>query len=140
MSTHEQRGKPRSYQQHKRFFAVCAAAFDHWPERHAFQPDNAEHLRSWLLVKAKHCVIQSFELSDDASEAASLVPIIMATMARQHCWARAKGNTLHVCVPQSISYQHVDHQAFQKINDDVDEIIRAETGLDPEQILRERGA
>ena len=140
MSTHDERGKPRSHIQHKRFFAVVAAAFDHWPEAHPFQPDTADHLRAWLLVRAKHCTIQTFEMSEDASEVARLIPVITAAMMGRHCWAKASGTTLHVCVPQSINYQTVGHQEFQKINDAVDEILRAEIGLDPDKLLTERAA
>ena len=137
MSTHEAKRKARSYDQHKRFFAIIAAAHSHWPECHAFQPDSAEHLRAWLLVKAKHCTIRTFELSDDAGDMARVIPIVTASMLGKHSWAKASGNTLHVCVPQSIDYKTVSHQEFQSINDAVDEIIRAETGLDPETLLRE---
>lgn len=133
--------KPRSIDQHRRFFAVLAAIHSHWPEKHPFQPDSAEHLRAWLLVKAKHCVINTYYMNEDASEAAKLLPIITATMLRKHCWCRARGNELHVCVPLSISIHGPDsigHTEFCKINDDVDDVIRAETGLDPDQLLREK--
>ena len=137
MSTHESKQKARSYEQHKRFFAVIAATHHHWPDSHKFQPDSAEHLRAWLLVRAKHCVIKTFHMSDDAGEYARIIPIVMASMLGKHSWAKASGNELHVCVPQSIDYKSVSHQEFQAINDAVDEIIKAETGLDPETLLRE---
>lgn len=134
------RNKQRSIQQHKRFFSVIAAAHHHWPESHPFKPENAEHLRAWLLVKAKHLTVKTFYMSDDASEIARLLPVIMASMLGKYSWAKAKGNELQVCVPMSIKFESVGHQEFQAINDAVDEIIRAETGLDPEQLLREKAA
>lgn len=135
--------KPRSIDQHKRFFAVVKAAFDNWPHAHKFQPDNAEHLRAWLLVRAGHHTVKTFYLSDEAAEYARLIPVIVQTMLHKHAWCRAEGNKLDVCVPLSIAIhgEHaIGHQLFCKINDDVDEIIRAETGLDPEALLRERAA
>ena len=36
------------------FFAFVAHCFENWPEEADFLPDNREHLRAWLLVKAKH--------------------------------------------------------------------------------------
>lgn len=129
--------KPRSYDQHKRFFAVVAATFSHWPERHKFQPDSAEHLRAWLLVKAKHCTIKTFYLDGEAQEYARVIPIITASMMGKHSWCRAEGNALHVCVPESIAFDKLPHLAFCALNDAVDEIIRAETGFDPEQLLKE---
>lgn len=41
----------RSKEHHNFFFAVCATAYKNWPETHAFQPNNAEHLRAWMLVE-----------------------------------------------------------------------------------------
>lgn len=132
--------KPRSLDQHKRFFAVIAATFHHWPESHAFQPDNAEHLRAWLLVRATYCTIRTFHMDGDTDEAARLVPVITASMLGKYSWCRARGAELHVCVPQSIAFDKMPHEQFCKLNDDVDEVIRVETGLDPEALLREKAA
>lgn len=130
----------RSLAQHKRFFAVLAAAHHHWPASHKFQPDSAEHLRAWLLVKAGHHTVKTFYLDEDASTLSRLIPIITATMLGKHSWCKARGNELHVCVPQSIAFDKMEHQAFCKLNDDVDEVIRVETGMDPEKLLKETEA
>ena len=132
--------KPRSIDQHRRLFAVIAATFANWPERHPFQPQDAEHLRAWLLVKAKHSTVKTFYLDGDAEEYARVIPIITASMMGKHSWARAQGNALHVAVPESIAFDKLEHSKFCAINDTVDEIIRAETGLDPEALLTERAA
>lgn len=131
--------KPRSIDQHRRFFGVIAAAFHHWPEACTFQPDNAEHLRAWLLVKAKHRTIKTFHLPGDASDSAALIPVVIATMLSKHSWAWAKGHDLFVCVPESIAFDKLGHQAFCALNDDVDAVLR-EIGLDPDQLLRETEA
>lgn len=128
--------KQRSIDQHRRFFGMIAAVFNQWPEAHKFQPESAEHLRAWLLIKAGHSIIKTFILSDDASEVARLVPVITASMLGKHSWAHGDGNELKVWAPASISFDSVSHQDFQKINDDVEAVIRAETGLDPERVLR----
>lgn len=132
--------KPRSLDQHRRFFAVIKATHDHWPESHPFQPDNAEHLRAWLLVRAGHHTVKTFHLDGDGDEFARLIPVVTATMLGKHSWCRARGNELHVCVPQSIAFDKMDHKTFCKVCDDVDEVIRLETGLDPDQLLRETEA
>ena len=129
--------KPRSLPQHNRFFALMQAAHNHWPEAHPFQPDSVEHLRAWLLVRAKHCVINSFHMGEDAGEAAKLLPIITATMMRKHCWAKAKGSELQVCVPISIDFKTVPQSEFARICGDVEEIIEAETGLQIADIMRQ---
>ncbi len=142
MSTHQDRsrGKPRSIDQHRRFFGVIRAAYHHWPERVSFQPDNEEHLRAWLLVKAKHRTIKTFHLPADASDSAALIPVVIATMLGKHSWAWSKGTDLFVCVPESIAFDKIGHNAFCALNDDVDAVIRAETGLDPDRLLKEAEA
>jgi len=129
--------KPRSIDQHRRFFAVIKATHDQWPESHPFQPDNTEHLRSWLLVRAGHHTVKTFHLDGDGDEFARLIPVIVATMLNKHAWCRAHGQELHVCVPESIAFDKLDHKAFCILNDNVDEVIRIETGLDPDRLLRE---
>lgn len=132
--------KPRSLDQHRRFFGMLAAVHSNWPESHRFQPDNAEHLRAWLLVRAGHHTVKTFHLNDDADELAKVLPVIVATMFSKYAWCRPRGNELHVCVPESIAFDKLEHAKFCKLNDDVDEIIRAETGLDPDELLRQTEA
>jgi hypothetical protein len=76
-------------------------------------------------------------LDGEATEFARLVPVIVATMLGKHAWCRAHGQELHVCVPQSIAFDKLDHRSFCQIKNDVEEVIRVETGLDPDQLLRE---
>ena len=134
----EKRGKPRSLPQHKRFFAVIAAAFNAWPESHPFQPDSDDHLRAWLTVAAKHCTIKTFHMGEEADTMARAIPIIIASMLGEHAFCKAQGNDLLVCVPNSISYQAVSHGEFQEIAREVDEIICATLEIDDtDKLLRE---
>lgn len=132
--------KPRSIDQHRRFFGVMKAVFHHWPDDHPFRPSNAEHLRAWLTVRAGYHTVNTFVSTDDTTEMARMTPIVIATMTGKFSWCRPHGNELHVCVPQSIAFDKMEHQAFCKLNDDVDEVIRVETGLDPEKLLKETEA
>lgn len=132
--------KPRSPEQHRRFFGVIGALFHHWPEQHPFQPHSAEHLRAWLLCRAGYRYVTTFHCEDDAGPLAKLVPVIFAAALKKNAWCWAKGNELYVCVPQSIAFAEMDHKTFVKVSSDVDEVIRAETGLDPDQLLKETEA
>ena len=127
----------RSGPQHRRFFGLVAAIYAHLPEAHVFRPDNADHLRAWLTVRAGRHTVQTFFLSEDATELARVIPIITATMLRRYSWARSRGNELYVCVPDSIAYDKMDHAAFTKLCDDVAEIIKLETGLDADEVLKQ---
>ena len=135
--------KPRSIDQHNRFFALVSALFQQWPEKHQFQPDDEEHLRAWLLVKAKHRVIAEFHMGDVTDEFVRAIPVITMAMYRKHCWAWQDGSKIKVCAAKSISIygkEAVGHAEFCVINDNVDGVIRAETGLDPERLMRSHAA
>ena len=129
--------KPRSIDQHRRLFALIKAAHDHWPEAHSFQADNAEHMRAWLLVKAKHRTVKTFYLSEDASESARLIPFVIASMLGKYAWAWADGNTLRVCVPDTIAFDKCPHGLFCGICDAVADVILREAGLKSEDLLTE---
>ena len=47
------------------------------------------------------------------------------------------GDTLVVLKPKSISFRSLGHAAFCKLNDEVDAVILAETGMEAGQVLRE---
>lgn len=130
--------KPRSLDQHRRFFGVLKATFDNWPESHAFKPENAEHLRAWLLVKAKHSSIKTFHVGqNEAAEVARLLPIIAAMMLHRYCWCRTDGvSAVAVCVPESIAFDKMEHAAFCALNDEVEAVILDETGLKADDLLK----
>lgn len=132
--------KPRSIEQHRRFFGLVGAAYHQWPEKHAFKPINSEHLRAWLLCQAGHRVESRVDLSGDASETARVLPIITAALLRQYCWAESCGVTLYVTAAKSIAFDKLPHREFCKLCDEVADVIAAETGLDPEALLREKAA
>jgi len=129
--------RPRSTEQHRRFFGVVKAAFDNWPEAHRFRPDSPEHLRAWLLVKAKHSSIKTFHVGkNEADEVARLLPIIAAMMLHRYCWCRTDGvSSVAVCVPESIAFDKLEHVAFCKLCDDVEAVIESETGLRADDLL-----
>lgn len=134
--------KPRSIDQHNRFFALVAALYDNWPERHPFQPDNAEHLRAWLLVKAGHRVIATLDLEGMTQEAVGNIPVIAMALFRKHIWAWVDKGKLKVCAAKSISIygkEALSHDEFQGVNDSVDGVIR-ELGFDPETLMRNQAA
>jgi hypothetical protein len=62
--------KQRSSPQHRRFFKLINVAYHHWPEYTEFSPDNAEHLRAWLLCKSKHRNVVELESPGELSEEA----------------------------------------------------------------------
>ena len=132
--------KPRSNDQHKRFFALIKALFHHWPEGHPFKPDNEEHLRAYVLVKSGHRSIKAFFPDPDdglnAHGLAKVVPIIITMMMNRYCWAWAEGDELRVCAPLSTKFTEMSHKDACVVYDAADAYILS-LGFDPDQLLKE---
>lgn len=128
-------GPSRSVPQHRRFFAFIRAAYTHWPEKHPFQPDNSEHLRKWLLIKAKHRVINEYHVGERPDEFARLLPIISRQMLGTYCWAWTKDGVLYVCTAKSIAFDKASHAEFTRLVKQVEDVFRSETGIDPDKLM-----
>jgi len=132
------KGKPRSYDQHKRFFAMCEAAFQHWPEAHEEQFSNAEDCRKYLTMKAGWRDIASkVTLTGIREDKAILLATAVLSGLPKNIGARPvlhKGQLI-VWVPRSISYASMPHLEFCALSDAVAEVIEAETGIKIEEMM-----
>ena len=136
--TPSHKSKPRSVDQHRRYFGLMRAIFHHWPETHEHQFSSAEELRAFLQMKAGHREIGArIPLVGVNRERAMLLAEAAIRAAGSYAVPVLHGDTLVVFKPKSISFAKLSHAAFCALNDAVDEVIRAETGLDPEQVLKE---
>ena len=134
-------GKPRSPEQLRRYFAMIKAAYHHWPEKHDRQFASAEELRAWLQLKAGAREIGAqIPLSGLQRERAML----LVEAAIRGCGSMAfpvlHGDTLVVFRPKSVSFAKMPHTEFCALSDAVASVINTETGLDPDQLLREKAA
>jgi hypothetical protein len=132
--------KPRSLDQHRRYFALMRAVFHHWPETHAVQFTSQDELRVWLQMKAGHRQIGvRTPLGEDRNR-----DLFVAEAAIRGCGSNAMpiiyGDELVVFKPKSIAFANLSHERFCKLNEEVSAVILAETGLDAEQILKEHEA
>lgn len=137
-------GKPlsnRSESDHRRFFGLVRAAFHHWPEGHEFAPDNAEHLRAYLLCKAGYRTVTTIPVEDDATPA--MMTLVMLTAeaaikaARTYAFTRPHGQSIAVFTAKSINWATLSQKAFNDVRDAVTEVIESETGQTAETLLRE---
>lgn len=134
-------GKMRSVDQHRRYFGMIRAVFHHWPEAHQHQFSSAEELRAYLQMKAGHREIGArIPIVGVNRERAVLLAEAAIRAAGSYAVPILHGDTLVVFKPRSIAFGKLSHAAFCALNNAVDEVIRAETGLDPEQLLRETEA
>ena len=103
-------GKSRSTPQHRRYFALIKAAFQHWPESHDLQFGSAEGLRDYLQLKAG--------------------------FGRVHKIIR--GNQVWYWVEhRSIAYNKMSQDEFQQLSTKVEQVIEEIVGVPAEQLLIE---
>ena len=128
----------RSVQQHRRFFGLVRALFHHWPESIEFQPDNEEHLRAYLLVKAGHRSVKTFypEVTGVSADFAKMIPIVSAMMLNRYCWAWADGEAVKVCAPESTAFHKLPHKKACQVLNDVEDFVRT-LGIEPDEVLKE---
>ena len=132
----EAEGKPRSHQDHKRFFAMIDAAFHHWPHSHEFEPDSSEHLRSWLLCKANYRTNTLITIDDPAHMQQAMRGAEAAlNAAGTYAFIRPARDGCAVVRAKSIHWQTLGQQAFGKLREDVETIIHAELGMSGDQLL-----
>lgn len=128
----------RSSEDHRRFFALVNAAFTHWPEQHEFRPDNAEHLRAWLLCKAGYRKTTMIETDEPAATVAAIEAAFRA--ADTYAFVRPYGDGVAVYSPKSLRFDKTDQKAFNAVRDEVSSIIESVIGVTAEQLLREKAA
>lgn len=143
----DDKAKPRSVEQLRRFFGVLRAMFAHWPERCEFRPDNEEHLRKWVLIKAGHrdTTDVAVPFAEDQPGLTKLVAVAVEACVRGaggYAFIRPhpEGGLLRVFKAKSIAFDKLGQADFNKLNDEVEVVYAHETGLDPEQVLKNHEA
>ena len=132
---------PRNEARHKLFFAVLKPAMKQWPESAEFQPEDVDHLRSFLLCKSGHCTYN--DLSMDVANAPGMIAAMKAFMEanisgsskRVHFKQIKTG--LRAYTPKSIAFTKCSEADFKVVLDKSIEIIVATIGVPIEQLKRE---
>lgn len=130
--------KPRSVQQHRRFFGLVRAAFKHWPEAHERQFSTEEECRAWLTMKAGYRdTALDMPMSGVKPELAALIATSAMRAAKANAVAVAHKGRLLVFVPRSIAFHKMGPQEFGKLCDDVAAVITESVGMDADDLLRQ---
>ena len=142
--------KARSRPDHNRLFALIDKAFMHWPEGRDFQPQNAEHLRAYLLVRAGHFNAGSIEVPEgyaDSPAIRNLYRVAVDSTARAlagptgYYDLRVTASGIEVLTARSINEQTVVGQkAFGPIREAVEALIEEALGVKAHRLLRENAA
>ena len=144
------KGKPRSLDQHRRFYGLVQKAFEQWPETFEdFQPESPEHLRKYLICAAGPQWRKVTEIpvpfAEDLPGLTRLAALMMqqaAEAAGGYAFPRvdANGGRVALYTAKSIKFSEMPHLEFCALSQAVDEVIKAVIGVDPEQLLKERAA
>jgi hypothetical protein len=129
------KGKPRSVPQHRRYFALIRAAHSHWPETHRFQPMSEEHLRKWLQAKSGYANIRTVDAAGMDTRSAIVAVAAQLAAADPMHFPSVVGSKFHVIESKSIDFDTLPHLAACSLFDAVADVIRGETGLDPDRIM-----
>ena len=128
--------KPRSPEQHARYFKVMQLVYDNWPDTHPEQFASCEEMRKWLQMKAGHYEIAArIPLHGMRTEMLIFVVTTVIRAVGEYAVPRQVRDELIIFRPKSIAFNKMGHLNFCALNNAVDDIIRSETGLDPEQLL-----
>ena len=138
----EIRRKKRSLAQNGRFHAIIAAAFHHWPESHWFRPHNEQHLRYWLENQAGNYEVElTFDPSladvDPDKQLGIIRHVIGPNQDHKFFVDRDESGMLVAKRVRSIAFDRMAQAEFNRVKNDVMEVIEIETGLAPERMLKE---
>lgn len=137
----EVEAKKRSAPDHRRLFAIINNAFKQWPEAHEFQPDDAEHLRAWLICKAGWRESTPIAMPDTMTDAMqvlfrlSIESAIRAAHGRAFVVPYRRGVAVHT--PKSMAFAEMPQQEFAKLRDAITDILEATLGCKVDELTRD---
>lgn len=127
--------RKRSAKHHRWFFSWLTQVFESWPDSHSFQPDDIDHLRSYLLCRSKHRDILGERLDPKTANIESHIKFIqeLASIGQRKRWFAVEHNGCIVIVtPRSIDWSSLDEDEFRSVSSAVCDVIFAETGMAPD--------
>lgn len=132
-------GKPRSVEQHRRFFAMIKAAFEHWPESHERQFSSAEEMRKYLQMKAGYREVgATIPLTGINKQRAMLLAEAAIRAAGSYAVPVINGDVLVVFKPKSIAFDKLSHKDACRLFDDVEAFIEDAIGVPAQTLLKEQ--
>lgn len=132
------KGRQRSLPQHRRYFSLMHAVLHHWPETHERQFADIHELRAWLQMKAGwRDVAAQIPIVGMPRDKTIMIVEAAIRAAGSNALPVLHGSTMVIFKPRSISFATMGPQEFGHLNDEVERVIRQETGLEPDQLMKE---
>lgn len=131
--------KPRSVDQLRRFWALCKAAFNNWPETHVEQFATVNDCRHYLTMSAgwRDVIAQVPVMGMTAAKAAAMAAIVLRAVGR-NARVVAHNGQLVIWGPRSIAFLNMPHMEFCALNDAVEAVIRQELNVTMDELLSMR--
>jgi hypothetical protein len=125
---------PRNYERHKALFGMLKPAFYYWPdpEVEPFRPNDAEHLRAWLLVKAGWRESEDLRISGTSSKYATIMAMAFLNRKREKTAVHFEEmkDGIRVYWPKSVAYTKCSEDQFRRVLTNVTEIVEEIIGVD----------
>ena len=140
--------KRRSAADHRRFFALLAAARLQWPHSHAFQAASDDAFRAWLLIRAGHIDVEhvAYPTYCDTTTAKTIfraaVESTHAAMDRRRPYSetRVSAHGIDLITARSIDWRTLSQKEFGPIREACEQIIEEIVGVEADRLLKERAA
>ena len=134
------KGKPRSPEQHGRYFLGMQLVYKNWPDTHSEQFLNYNLLRQWIQMKSD----KNFRQIEariplhglNPQQAYLLAKTLLSSDDRLKVPVVDKG-TLYIWSAKSIAFLKMGHLAFCALNNATDDFIKSETGLIVEDLIQD---
>jgi hypothetical protein len=129
-------GKPRSLDQHRRFWSLMRAAYQQWPVQHSEQFASMNDLRHWLTMKAGwREEVARLPIKGMKIEHAKMLAESAIAAAGGHASIVAHRGSLVVFKPISLRFDRMPHLEFCAVNDAVADVIKAELHVTADELL-----
>lgn len=123
----------RNYERHKALFGLLRPAFYYWPDPDVqeFRPNNTEHLRAWLLVKANWSESEDLKISGQSKKYAMITALAFMNRKRDKVAVDFEElpDGIRAFWPKSVAYNKCSEDQFKKVLTAVTEIVENIIGV-----------
>lgn len=128
-------GKPRSPEQHRRFFLMFKLAFAAWPET-AKQFLNAEDMRYWFTMKVGYREVRKrIPLTGLNKQQAMWFARRIIEDGPDYQVPQLEGNEVVIYVPKSVSFLKMGHLEFNALNTAIQDALEEIGGIKIDQLI-----
>ena len=123
----------------RRFFSIVREANTHWPYDAEFTPDDAEHLRAWLLTKVGYRT--AVEIPHRGIEPAAVAAIATAAIraSTKTSFIFSHNGKILVLTPKSIAKAKSKHKVLCQVFEAVEALVCETLGIEScDQLLKEK--